>query len=324
MSKIIIGIHGLKNKPPRELLTAWWKKSISEGLRLIGRSRFFFRFDLAYWSRFLYPAPLDSAEKDASSPFYLDNPYQPAHNQEIRHQGKLKKFFINKALQVFEDIAFNNSRYFNLDRLGHYVIRKRFKDLYYYYYETVTDKNKLERPLKEIVRNELARLLIKHRKKEIFLIAHSMGAIIAYDVLTCVVPDIPIHTFVTVGSPLGMPLIKKEITEDQQEVFNIAPQLKTPENITHNWYDFADQNDNITMNHDLQNDYQENSRQVRVINKMIENDYMYNEVRNPHKVFGYLRTPELAHIIDDFLNEGRSKLWRSISSKVMKVIGRED
>ena len=33
MSKVIIGIHGLANKPKETLLTSYWKTSIEEGLR---------------------------------------------------------------------------------------------------------------------------------------------------------------------------------------------------------------------------------------------------------------------------------------------------
>ena len=33
MSKVIIGIHGLANKPEQKVLTNYWKKSITEGLK---------------------------------------------------------------------------------------------------------------------------------------------------------------------------------------------------------------------------------------------------------------------------------------------------
>ncbi len=33
MSKIIIGIHGLANKPPRARLAKFWRQSITEGLQ---------------------------------------------------------------------------------------------------------------------------------------------------------------------------------------------------------------------------------------------------------------------------------------------------
>jgi hypothetical protein len=58
--KIIIGIHGLHNKPPRKLLTKWWRKSIREGL-LRDYSVFKpFSFQMVYWSDVNYEKPQDS------------------------------------------------------------------------------------------------------------------------------------------------------------------------------------------------------------------------------------------------------------------------
>jgi triacylglycerol esterase/lipase EstA (alpha/beta hydrolase family) len=60
----------------------------------------------------------------------------------------------------------------------------------------------------------LAETLVKHRRKKILLIAHSMGSIIAWDVLTKMVPQIKIHTLVTIGSPLGNPVVRSRILSD--------------------------------------------------------------------------------------------------------------
>jgi hypothetical protein len=38
MAKIIIGIHGLWNKPPKKNLNAWWKASIFEGIKRIKKA----------------------------------------------------------------------------------------------------------------------------------------------------------------------------------------------------------------------------------------------------------------------------------------------
>ena len=55
MSKIIVGIHGLANKPPKDDLTEYWRKSIAEGLRkncAIKKPNFDFR--MVYWADLLY------------------------------------------------------------------------------------------------------------------------------------------------------------------------------------------------------------------------------------------------------------------------------
>lgn len=33
-SKLIIGIHGLSNKPPEKTLATWWEKAMLEGLHV--------------------------------------------------------------------------------------------------------------------------------------------------------------------------------------------------------------------------------------------------------------------------------------------------
>jgi hypothetical protein len=48
MSKIIIGIHGLGNKPPKTILTEWWGKSILEGLKKYNFHIPDFEFELVY------------------------------------------------------------------------------------------------------------------------------------------------------------------------------------------------------------------------------------------------------------------------------------
>ena len=64
MSKIIIGIHGLGNKPPPKTLSAWWKAAIREGLGSIKKPKEQFTFELVYWAHCLYPVPLKPRIKD--------------------------------------------------------------------------------------------------------------------------------------------------------------------------------------------------------------------------------------------------------------------
>ena len=111
-----------------EKLEVWWKKSISEGLWAVKRPHLSFNFKLSYWAQFLYPAPLDIKEKDTESPFYIKTPYTRAVRTAAKQPGFFRRFIYDKLLPGFEDLAFNKTRYFNLDALGHYVIRKRFKE----------------------------------------------------------------------------------------------------------------------------------------------------------------------------------------------------
>ena len=63
MAPVIIAIHGLRNKPPRYLLTNWWKKSIVEGFNTIKLPVQRFRLEMAYWAHYMHPRAQDPAEE---------------------------------------------------------------------------------------------------------------------------------------------------------------------------------------------------------------------------------------------------------------------
>ena len=67
MSNIIIGIHGLGNKPPPKTLSRWWQAAIREGLERIKKPNPPFTFELVYWAHYLYPLPLKPRIKDTEN-----------------------------------------------------------------------------------------------------------------------------------------------------------------------------------------------------------------------------------------------------------------
>lgn len=67
------------------------------------------------------------------------------------------------------------------------------------------------------------------------VIAHSMGTIISYDVLREIGrehPGMTVEHYVTIGSPLGLPHVKKKISEENRLV-------RTP-SIVRRWSNLAD------------------------------------------------------------------------------------
>ena len=58
-SKIIIGIHGLGNKPPKPALEKWWIQAITDGLKFNKYPETKFDFELVYWADILHPDPID-------------------------------------------------------------------------------------------------------------------------------------------------------------------------------------------------------------------------------------------------------------------------
>jgi hypothetical protein len=306
MSNIILGIHGLGNKPPKRLLERWWKNALKEGLRGIGRPRRFVRFRLVYWAHCLHPQPLDPDVKNKKNPLYITNPYIPARTMHKKKTRRLSKRVLGYIRRQLRKIMINEDLSINYTAVTDLIIRRYFKDLDIYYSKQCQDRNQCMSPAKEVIREELARILRKYRRKDILLIGHSMGSIIAYDALTFSVPDVKIHTLVTMGSPLGLPPIMIKILAEQGKKPKKHITSRTPENITTAWYNFSDLRDRVATDDSLSDDYTANSRHVRPVDAIVVNNYTYKGSSNPHNIYGYLRTPELAHVIDGFLNAVRS------------------
>jgi hypothetical protein len=133
-----------------------------------------------------------------------------------------------------------------------------------------------------------------------------MGSIISFDTLTQIVPDIEIDTFITLGSPLGIPIVMKKILHEQKKEITGNIRIQTPENITNAWFNFADIDDDIAMNYNLFDDYSMNSKSVLPEDFLIQNTYEFNGEAHPHKVYGYLRTPEISEIIFRFLSRKKN------------------
>lgn len=319
MANVIIGIHGLGNKPPKKVEEIWWKASIREGLKKIGKPRRFFNFELGYWAHCLYKSPLDLSIKDEKDPLYNSEPYVRTRGDKVEEKSsELRKKILHKIEAGLEKIFLNDDLTINYTSINDFIIHHFFKDFEKYYKADCMISPGGDQKAKDTIDMHLADVLKRNRKNKILLIAHSMGTIIAYHVLTEMVPQVSIDTFVTIGSPLGLPVIKNKIYAERRDKGQTEFRLKTPENVTSKWYNLSDLKDKIAMDYNLSDDYEENSRHVRVIDKVVNNNYKHNKIANHHKSYGYLRTPELAEIINDFLESEKHTLF-SWLKKILRL-----
>ena len=95
MRKIIIGIHGLGNKPPEDLLKIWWKKAIREGLKAIGHPRYFFKFELD-----VFESILDKEYRDVEGKKPTE---AQVKNSIISDKRRIKKH--KEYLKICEDVS---------------------------------------------------------------------------------------------------------------------------------------------------------------------------------------------------------------------------
>lgn len=312
MSKIIIGIHGIGNKPPKELLAKWWTEAISEGLRKNNPSVKDFNFELIYWADILHKKPLDPNEKDKENPLYLNEPYIPEGNSINREEMGFRQKALEYLEKYSKKILVNGVLSLNIPSLTELFIHRHLKDLEEYYSESYTLLNNNKKLVREIIIERLVEALKKHRGKKIFLIAHSMGSIIAYDALKYYAHEINIEVLATIGSPLGQEYvitkIKAESNERKGEAFMV------PENIRIGWYNFADAEDQVAINHELSKIYKENSSGIKIKDILVQNNYKISEIRNPHKSYGYLRTSEFSELLNSFLISKKFGLLRWIKN----------
>jgi hypothetical protein len=325
MAKIIIGIHGLGNKPPKDVLYIWWKKSIREGFYTIDRPNVLFRFELVYWADLLYPEPLDPEIKDPEHPKYIDEMYLPYCYQPLKEpSGRIKKKVMTYLERQLDNLFLNKDMSLNFSSITDSIIHHYFRDLETYYSGNPHSEGVPNHTARELIQKRLVDTLRRHRHKEILLIGHSMGSIIAYDVLSRNIKGVSIDTFVTLGSPLGLPVIVSRIFAEQHKEHPLSKKVYTPEAVKRKWLNFTDVEDRVSLDRTLSDDYESNSRGVRAEDISVFNNYVLNGKRNPHKIYGYLRTPELAERLDEFYYRRRfgfvRRLLRWLNNWIYKHI----
>jgi pimeloyl-ACP methyl ester carboxylesterase len=246
--------------------------------------------------------PQDPVVVDEKDPRFLDDPYTPGGENASSQKSKaIRRKVLDFLEKQLDGIFFDEQKGIKAEKISEFLVQKLFRDLDVYYHRNCVVSAFTHLKAKDAVRERLVQVLRRYRRKKILLIAHSMGTIISYDVLSHPAKDIAIDTFITIGSPLGLPLIMKKIFEERGMEFKKGVQTPTPENISKRWLNFSDLSDPVAMNYDLADDYAPNSRGVGPIDFVVDNDYAYRKKRNHHKLYGYLRAPEVAKAISDFL-----------------------
>ncbi|MCH8807820.1 MAG: alpha/beta hydrolase [Planctomycetes bacterium] len=308
MAKVIIGIHGLANKPKKDTLTGWWRKSIREGLKhncAVGNPRF--TYDMVYWADLLHVNPQHTVSGFEFDQLYNRQPYYAADPKDLKaYRDTVVDDVRVKVLGWLGAGIDGLRRAVGRDPLADWALGKMLKDLAFYYDDDRKIKNRQRRLelARTVLRNELKAVILHHRQDDVMLIAHSMGSIIAYDVLRDLGqdhPELSIAHFVTIGAPLGLPHVKHHIVEER----GYDPTVRTPSVVTKSWMNFADRRDPVALDTHLRDDYQANMHGVRAQDDLVRNDYVEPQSEpaksNPHKSYGYLRTPELSQHVHDFL-----------------------
>jgi hypothetical protein len=317
--KVVIGIHGMGNKPPKEVLTRWWLDSLLEGLNDSDLPSHAFRFELVYWAHHLHPVPYDLESDDKNDPLFLDEPYVPSPGRPAPEPSRLRRKTLGFLEKILDKLLLKDDLTVNYKSITDSIIRKYFADLETYYSSDCVAEEHKDCPVRKAIRADLLALLRKFRRYDILLISHSMGTIISYDVLIEASQDVKVHTYVTMGSPLGLPVIVSRFVQERRKVDRNFKAVTTPPNVLRRWYNLSDLEDRVAFNYDLGDDYGPNERGIRADDKIVYNDYEVDGAPNHHKVYGYLRTKEMATILHDFMSEGRNPRWFSLNDRFQRM-----
>ncbi|PKQ65760.1 hypothetical protein BZG02_01770 [Labilibaculum filiforme] len=320
MANVIIQIHGLGNKPPKDLLERWWERAMIEGLKKNNYKADLPKHEMVYWADILHDKPLNQFEKDKESPYYLDEIYAKPSKEPVRENHDTRKKIIGFLNRQLNRIFLNEDFTLNYSFITDSILSNYFQDLEKYYKEEKLEELTTSTKTKDLIRERLLRVLEKYKCDDILLIAHSMGSIIAFDVLTFLAEHLKIHTLITIGSPLGLPIVVGKIAAEQRQKLNGQSFMATPPSVVKYWYNFSDILDKVALNYQLADDFSENKFGVKPIDFLVVNNYEINGVANPHKSYGYLRSPEFAKILNEFIISERITFKEKMSRRTHQYL----
>lgn len=130
--------------------------------------------------------------------------------------------------------------------------------------------------------NELVKAAIP--KEPVVVVAHSLGSVVAYNILYDLSAEYTITKLITVGSPLGVKWIKEKIKTP----------LKMPPRITGGWFNAFDRRDIVALN-------ELNAGNFNISPPIVNFHGVNNFTENRHGIAGYLSDPTIAKVIFEAL-----------------------
>jgi len=303
LNREIIYIHGRDYKPDKQKLLNNWQDALRYGIKRDFGEDTLELFDSVYQDMSYYG--------DTSNQFLSKHkePYQKYHDiddrkQSLFHLKKYKSEEFNKENYnklrgksfIPKFLADLISPFLYFIGLGKFIVSKSAIDMKEYWREDSDFSIKVSQPLKDMLLASLK------DDKNILLISHSLGTMIAYDLLWefsylnehTKLKEKKLNTFITLGSPLGDETAKKTLRGR-----DVSEESSYPNNIS-KWYNIAAEDDYIAHDQTISDEFKSlnNIKDIRNYNLSLR----YGK-SNPHHATGYLISPELVKIVVDWLKE---------------------
>jgi hypothetical protein len=260
---IVVYVHGNGNKVREELLKRQWD------LALLGRdagsdSR------MAYWAPLLHPEPLADPEFDEAEQLAPEAPVEAvAAAAPPELEGYVRQMAYRAEAVVYGEELEGAAGAEALPlppavrkRLFEQLVKVTFEDVHAYFFRDFAER------MRAVVRAAIAGI-----DEPFVVVAHSLGTIIAYDVLREEAGrGLEIPLFVTVGSPLAV-----------QEIQDLVVRpLEVPAGVRA-WLNASDFRDVVALDHDIRPEYEPPDRCTDVM--------VTNASASHHGIREYLAAP---------------------------------
>lgn len=219
-----------------------------------------------------------------------------AYRKILRENDDLR--FLDDAARAISTLAAISS----LTTLNMQVIKRATRDMGAYLMTRKVGseiRERLQGPLKKALK----------AKDDVCLISHSMGCIVAYDVLwkfsrmseyrDVQNANTPVRLWLTLGCPLGEAGVKANLYDAGER-----GEDKHPKGIIEDWVNFAAYDDFISHDATMKGDYSAMRRQGflnSIRDLRLYNCWAHEGKSNPHKFFGYLAHQNCAEVIADWI-----------------------
>jgi pimeloyl-ACP methyl ester carboxylesterase len=121
---------------------------------------------------------------------------------------------------------------------------------------------------------------------EVVVVGHSLGSVVAYDLLTDLPSEYEVRLFVTAGSPLGFPIVQKNLHGHQA-----GQPVRVPRTVPASraaWLNAYDERDFVSLVHPLAGRFTEHAA------GQLRDERTINSSANPHSIADYLSDPDVA------------------------------
>ena len=142
-----------------------------------------------------------------------------------------------------------------------------------------------------------------HAREDVLLVSHSMGSLIAHDVLAEFtrdeIADAQLSLWLTLGSPIGSSIAQRYL-----EPWTQSPNRPTPK-LVRTWANIAAYDDLVCIDSRIANDFRRLIHEG-FVDSIVDMDPIWNIARaerepNPHSMFGYLSHPATVRLLGEWL-----------------------